>query len=104
VRWVRRYWDEEDLWFYFELNDEGWVTRQVEFRGASGRAVTAASRSEWFEELHAGRIQLYRAKFGIPADQPISLDELGEYEPMLPNNFEELWQRARLHLSDQAEP
>jgi hypothetical protein len=103
VRWVRRYWDEEDLWFYFELNDEGWVTRQVELEGRSGRPVTAASLSEWFEELQAGRIQLYQAKFGGLTDQPVSRDELDEYEPVARDDFEELWQRARLWLSDQAE-
>ncbi|MFF8387359.1 hypothetical protein ACF053_27465 [Streptomyces kanasensis] len=28
--WVRCYWDEEDTWFYFEVDAEGWVIRQVE--------------------------------------------------------------------------
>jgi len=100
---VRRYWDEEDLWFYFELDEEGWVTRQVELEGSSGRPVTAASISEWFEELEAGRIQLYQARFGGLADKPISQDELGEYELVVGDDFEELWRRARLHLSDQAD-
>jgi hypothetical protein len=81
----------------------GWVTRQIELEGRSGRPVTAASLSEWFEELEAGRIQLYQAKFGGLADKPISRDELDEYEPVVRDDFEELWQRARLHLSDQAE-
>jgi hypothetical protein len=30
---MRCHWDEEDIWFYFEADAEGWVTRQVELQG-----------------------------------------------------------------------
>ena len=72
VRWVRRFWDEEGIWFYFELDDDGWVTRHIELQGPDRTPIAAASLSEWFTELDAGRIQQYRARFGVVADQPIA--------------------------------
>lgn len=100
VRWVRRYWAEEDRWFYFEVNDKGWVTRQVEVTAETQVAVTAASMTEWFQELAAGRIRAYEEQFGGTADQPIGPAELDAYEPVDAAAFEELWRRARRHLGD----
>jgi hypothetical protein len=37
--WMRRFWDEEDIWFYFELDDEGHVTRRSRFQGPAGTPV-----------------------------------------------------------------
>ncbi len=34
-------WDEEDVWFYFKVDSERWVTRQVELR----RLFSSASMS-----------------------------------------------------------
>lgn len=41
--WFRTYHADEDLWLYFEADDEGWAARQVEVRGQDSRPVTAAS-------------------------------------------------------------
>lgn len=102
MRWVRRYGDEEDRWYYFEVNDKGWVTRQVEVMAGMGAPVTAASMTEWFQELAAGRIRAYEEQFGATADRPIGPDELDACEPVEPSAFEELWRRARRHLGDPA--
>lgn len=99
MRWVRRFWDEESIWFYFELNETGQVTRQIEFQDPGGAAVAAAALGEWFHELEAGRIQEYGATFGGIADQPINLDEIDDYEPVSEETFERLWREAREHLS-----
>ncbi|MFE0178759.1 hypothetical protein ACFWZ2_41295, partial [Streptomyces sp. NPDC059002] len=40
--WMRCYWDEEDVRFYFELDAAGWVTRQVELQGPRLVPVAAA--------------------------------------------------------------
>jgi hypothetical protein len=36
-RWVRSYWDEEDITYVWEIGDDGWVTRSVELIGAERR-------------------------------------------------------------------
>lgn len=33
VRWLKAHWDEEDVLFFFEADEDGWVLRQVELRG-----------------------------------------------------------------------
>lgn len=98
VRCVRRFWDEESIWFYFELDEEGWVTRQIELQGPDRTPIAAASSSEWFTELDAGRIQQYEARFGGVADKPIAAEEIDHYEPVAAGAFEQLWETARGHL------
>jgi len=92
--------DEEDIWFYFELDDDGWVTRQIELQGPDRTPIVAASLSEWSTELDAGRIQQYQARFGGVADKPIPADEINDYEPVPADAFEQLWQTARSHLEE----
>lgn len=62
--------DEEDVTFYWEVGDDGWITRHVELAGPDQIPRAAASLTEWMRELEAGRIQQYRAKYGFLADQP----------------------------------
>jgi hypothetical protein len=100
MRRVRRFWDEEGVWFYFELDDDGWVTRQIELQGPDRIPIAAASLSEWFTELDAGRIQQYQARFGGLADKPIPAEEISDYESVPPDAFEELWHTARHHLGE----
>ncbi len=33
--WFRTYYEDEDLWLYFEADDGGWAARQVEVRGGT---------------------------------------------------------------------
>jgi len=51
---MRCYWDEEDVWFYFEVNAEGWVTRQIELQGPELTPIAAASLDEWQQARDAG--------------------------------------------------
>lgn len=62
--WMRCYWDEEDVWFYFEVDAEGWVTRQVELQGPEQTPVAAASLDEWQQAHYAGRLDEYDSRFG----------------------------------------
>jgi hypothetical protein len=51
---MRCYWDEEDTWFYFEVNGEGMVTRQAELKGPTLTPLAAASLDEWQRAQDAG--------------------------------------------------
>jgi len=33
VRWLKSYWEDEDILFYFEFDEDRWVLRQVELKG-----------------------------------------------------------------------
>ncbi len=41
--WVRCLWDEEDVWFYFELDADGYVIRQIELQEPGSKALAVAS-------------------------------------------------------------
>lgn len=43
---LRICYEDEDLWLYFEADDEGWAVRQVEALGQDWRRVPAASLEE----------------------------------------------------------
>ncbi|MDH6130201.1 hypothetical protein P3T39_007194, partial [Kitasatospora sp. GP82] len=47
MKWLRCYWDEEDIWFYFELDPDGQVIRQVELQEPERTPLAAASLDEW---------------------------------------------------------
>jgi hypothetical protein len=95
---VRRYWDEEDLWFLFEVDDEGWVVRHVELQGPRLVAAVAASMDEWFRAMEAGRIAEYQDRYGVLAEAPLSAAELEQWEPLPVDDFERAWREARRRL------
>ncbi|MFJ4920529.1 hypothetical protein [Streptomyces sp. NPDC088725] len=85
--WMRCYWDEEDVWFYFEVDGEGWVTRQVELQGPERTPVAAASLDEPDD------------RFGFTSEAPVSEWE-GHDPGQLPSDtFEEVWGAARRQIA-----
>lgn len=99
VRYLRRYWDEEDIWFFFELDPDGWVTRQIEFQGPGRTPIAAASLDEWTSEHDAGRASDYEAKYGVVAEKPITAAEVQDYLEISPQEFERAWTTARRALT-----
>ncbi|MFJ2650353.1 hypothetical protein ACIO1C_26980 [Streptomyces sp. NPDC087420] len=88
TRWFRSYWDDEDTWFYFEVGDDGWVSRQVELEGPGRRPIVAASADE--DDV----------RYGFTAGLPVA-DWEGHLEvPMTFQEFEEVWSAARRRLMD----
>jgi hypothetical protein len=100
VRWTRAYWDEEDIIFFFETDEDGWVLRQVELRGADKTPAAAAALVEWPDADREGlaAVHAYEAKYGALADQPIEWNE-GPYIDVERAEFETVWQDARAHLA-----
>ncbi|MGW3667451.1 hypothetical protein [Streptomyces sp. NPDC005141] len=95
TRWFRSYWAEEDIWFYFEVDPDGWVTRQVELEGPLEKPVAAASSAEWEAAQQAGTLRDYEATFGFTAEMPVH--EWNTYEPqdLTAGAFETVWLTAR---------
>lgn len=96
---MRCHWDEEDIWFSFEVDAEGWVTRQIELQGPELTPVAAASLAEWRQAQDAGRLDEYDARFGITAEQPVSEWEGHDPEPLTSDEFEEAWASARRRIT-----
>ncbi|WP_436800705.1 hypothetical protein [Streptomyces cyaneofuscatus] len=96
---MRCYWDEEDTWFYFELDSKGWVIRQVELEGPGLSPVAAASLAEWQRACDVGRLDEYDSSFGITAELPVSEWEGHDPEPLTSEEFEEVWSRARRQIA-----
>ncbi|MET8038472.1 hypothetical protein ABZT01_37200, partial [Streptomyces sp. NPDC005345] len=62
--WMRCYWDEEDVWFYFEVDVDGWVARQVELQGPALR--------EHLISVHADRGGMSVSVRQVGVDSPVS--------------------------------
>jgi hypothetical protein len=105
VSWFQWYWPDEDILYFFEADEDGWVLRQVELQGPDRTPITAASLAEWPEPTRENfaAIKAYDAKYGGLADQP-----LFPWEPDSPGvaidraAFDEVWVQARAHLERKA--
>lgn len=99
MTWMRCYGDEEDIWFYFEVNAGGWVTRQVELKGLEMAPIAAASRTEWQRACDAGRLDEYDTRFGMTAELPVSEWEGHDPERLTSDEFEKVWGLARRQIA-----
>ncbi|MEV7888336.1 hypothetical protein ACWD3I_38195 [Streptomyces sp. NPDC002817] len=95
TRWFRSYWAEEDTWFYFEVDADGWVTRQVELHGPFEKPVAAASSTEWEAARQAGTLRDYEATFGATAEAPVHAWDAHEPQDLTAKEFETVWLTAR---------
>ncbi|MFE3635020.1 hypothetical protein [Streptomyces sp. NPDC059168] len=98
--WVRCFWDEEDVWFYFELDADGYVIRQVELQEPGNKALAAASSADWQEAHRDGRSAEYERLYGLTAEPPISEWEGHDPQSLSPDEFEIVWSTARSELED----
>ena len=96
-KWIRSYWDEEDVTFFWEVGDDGWITRHVELAGPDLSPQAATALEEWIRELDAGRIQAYQEQYGGLADQPIT-DWDFPHEDITRDDFEGIWLDARSRM------
>ena len=97
--WIRCHWDEEDVWFYFEVDAEGWVARQVELQGPARTPIAAASLAEWEQTYGTGDVDAYDSRFGMTAELPISEWEGHDPEQLTSEEFEEVWGSARRQIA-----
>ncbi|MFE9480120.1 hypothetical protein ACFYNM_16130 [Streptomyces spororaveus] len=98
TRRLRCFWDEEAVWFYFELDADGYVLRQVELHEPDGKALAAASLAEWQEAQDAGRAGEYESVYGLTMYVPISEWEGHDPQPVSADEFATVWSTARRQL------
>ncbi len=103
TRWIRSFWDEEHATFFWEIGEDGWVTRGVEWVGPEDEVRSAAALEE---VLHARDtvgiegVQEYESRYGVLTDQPIR-DWDFPHEDIDVFEFERVWVQARQVLEDQ---
>jgi hypothetical protein len=104
--WFRTYYEDEDLWLYFEADDEGWAVRQVEVRGQDSRAVTAASLAEVVHlRDHADLASMgrYERQYGVLVEGPMDgWQDQPQAAEISAEEFERRWTEARRTLGDSA--
>ncbi|MFF4214622.1 hypothetical protein ACFYZE_35940 [Streptomyces sp. NPDC001796] len=102
----RTYYEDEDLWLFFEADDEGWAARQVEVRGRNSRAVTAASLEEVLhlrDHADLAAMGRYERQYGVLAEGPVDgWQDQPEAAEISAEEFERLWTEARRVLGDSA--
>ncbi|MEU3644332.1 hypothetical protein AB0E59_13220 [Lentzea sp. NPDC034063] len=103
IGWYSYYFADEDVWFHYEVDDEGWVRRQVDLHGADLRPTTAAALAEVLHARDTGGLEAviaYEKRFGVLAEGAVH-DELRAapgVEEISAGEFERLWAAAREHL------
>ncbi|MEV8553802.1 hypothetical protein AB0L04_28800 [Streptomyces glaucescens] len=106
MSWFRTYYEDEDLWLYFEADDEGWTARQVEVRRKDSQPVTAASLAEVvYLRDHADLAAMGRCErhYGVLAEGPMGgWEDQPEAAEISAEAFERLWSEARQALGDSA--
>jgi hypothetical protein len=92
--WFRSHRVDGDVRYFFEVDDEGFVRRQVELEGTSG-ATNAASSSEEVEAAYRDNtIGEYFATYGLPEEWSTQAWD-HELEPFTEEEFEVVWVTAR---------
>jgi hypothetical protein len=100
--WFRTYYEDEDLWLYFEADDESWAVRQVEVRRADSKPVTAASLEEVLhlrDHADLAAMGRYERQYGVLAEGSLDGWQDQPHANEIPaEEFERLWAEARQTL------
>ena len=107
VRWLKSRWSEEDILFFYEADEDGWVLRQVELHGREHVPMCAAALAELPDAMTDGleAVQQYESKYGVLAEMPLPMGSAHfPNEQISRAEFDEVWSRARVHLELHGRP
>ncbi|MFR9795408.1 hypothetical protein ACL02U_05785 [Streptomyces sp. MS06] len=100
--WIQAHSAQDDIWSYFELDDDGWAQRQVDLEGAARLPVTAASLKEVLGlRDHADLVTLsaYERRYGVLAEGCLNgWQESDGVAVITRDKFERIWLEGRLRL------
>lgn len=94
TKWLRSHRVDGDVWYFFEVDDEGFVRRQVELEGTSGETNAASSSEEVEAAYRDNTIGEYFATYGLPEEWSTRAWD-HELEPFTEEEFEIVWAAAR---------
>ncbi|MGW5190136.1 hypothetical protein ACWEOO_12830 [Kribbella sp. NPDC004138] len=99
TRWIRSYCAEESVTFLWEVGDDGWISRSVEFVGPDRRVQAAAALDEVMRARDMGGIpavQAYESQYGVVPEKPIDdWDSDFPHVEISQSDFERAWTEAR---------
>lgn len=95
TRWFSDHWAGDDIRRYFEVDDEGFVQRQVELEGPRREANTACSLREWENALRAGTIDQYYETYGMVDEWSLASGDYDDLQPSTEAEFKSVWEYAR---------
>ena len=102
VKWIRTYDEAQDLWQYFEGDEQGQILRQVDVRGADGTPLTAASLEEGLrlqERADIATMSRYEQRYGRVAEASLTTwADSPHAEAISAEEFEGAWLDARRAL------
>lgn len=96
TRWWRSYWADDDVTFYFEVDTDGFVLRQVEVEGPQQLANAACSTQEWEDAFRSGTAHQYADRYGWPVDGSTRTWTGHDLEPSTQEEFDAVWTPARV--------
>ena len=104
--WFRSFFEDEDVWQYFEEGDDGWARRQVDLRAEDASPLTAASLAEVLhlrEHADLAAMQRYEHQFGVLAEAPLDgWRDDPRTEEITRAEFERIWAETRSALGGPA--
>jgi hypothetical protein len=86
------------IWFYFELDADGTVLRQVELKESGVEPLAAASLAEWQDAKDAGAMAEYEAMYGVTAELPFPEWEGHDPQWLSAQEFKTVWAAARQQI------
>lgn len=103
IGWFRHHDADDDVWFHYEVDDEGCVRRQVDLSGVDVEPVAAPSLDEVMHARDVGgadAVIAYEKRFGVLAEgcAPDGWRDQPDLEVITAEEFEQLWADARGHL------
>lgn len=102
TKWVRSFWDEEDVTFFWEVRDDGWIARSVEHIGRRDEFQAAAALDEVIRARDTGgapAVVAYEERFGVAPETPIENWDF-RHEDISEIDFERVWVQARQALQN----
>jgi hypothetical protein len=95
TQWFRDHWAGEEVWRYFELDDDGFVQRHVELEGPDRAANAACSLQELEDAIRAGTIDHYYETYGGLHEWSFAGGDHDDPQPSTEAEFEGVWKYAR---------
>jgi hypothetical protein len=97
---VSSYWQEGDITFLWEVQDDGWITRSVELSGAALTPTAATDLDEVMrarDERGLSAVQAIEARYGVAPEKPIE-DWDFPHEAIAASEFDRQWRETRALL------
>lgn len=100
-KYVRSYWGDEDVTFFWEVAADGWITRSVELVGPERSVRAAASLAEVTSVRDTDgmtAVQAYERRYGVAPEKPVTGWDF-PHDVISSNEFERVWSEARKALA-----